>query len=396
MAAPRLQFLWPMLFRPLKPNEAIPHFRLDKGHSPRHFSSCPPHTHPVRQRYGPAREPEPHLREQAAQNVQDTAKANTDTQKPPVKGPLEEEEEEEPPPIIYSTPDRPTTTTSETLDEAMPVSAAPDPPLTGDSKPLDTVLHMPSPAEEESRRPPHLKTPPYVHHFDSYSLVKQLTKGGYAPEQAVTIMKAVRGILTENIELARQSLVSKSNVENETYLFRAACSELRIEVQNSRKSEMEKMRTERNQLQHEVDILNQRLGQETGALKDELKGLFDDRKMAVRNEQRAMDSKIQELNYKITVALNSDARSEVEALRWVLTRRAAITIGVSAFMLFLALRYSTYVHHNQQEEKKKAQKRQPPEQAQDNTAASPPPAPPSGQEASGGELLASTGGVSLG
>lgn len=107
----------------------------------------------------------------------------------------------------------------------------------------------------------------------------------------------------------------------------------------------------------------------------------------------ANDLQIQELNYKITVALNSDARSEVEALRWVLTRRAAITIGVSAFMLFLALRYSSYVHHNQQEDKKKAQKRQPPEQGPDNSPVSP---APSGQEASGGELLASTGGVSLG
>jgi hypothetical protein len=151
---------------------------------------------------------------------------------------------------------------------------------------------MPSPAEEEQRKPPHLKTPPYVHHFDTYSLVKQLDRGGFTPDQSVSIMKAVRGILTGNMELAREGLVSKSNVENETYLFRAACSELQTEIGNNRKGEMEKMRTERNQLQHEVDILNQRLGQETSHLKDELKGLFDDRKMAVRQEQRVMETKV--------------------------------------------------------------------------------------------------------
>lgn len=39
---------------------------------------------------------------------------------------------------------------------------------------------------------------------------------------------------------------------------------------------------------------------------------------------------IQELNYKITVLLNSDAKSEVEGLRWVLTRRAAIAIASMA------------------------------------------------------------------
>ena len=67
--------------------------------------------------------------------------------------------------------------------------------------------------------------------------------------------------------------------------------------------------------------------------------MFDDRKMAVRTEQRGMDSSIQELNYKITVSLNSDMKSEVEGLRWVLTRRAAMAIATMACTSFLASPY---------------------------------------------------------
>ena len=52
------------------------------------------------------------------------------------------------------------------------------------------------------------------------------------------------------------------------------------------------MRRERTLLQHEVDILNQKMTQELLALKDELKGMFDDRKMDVRMEQRTMESKV--------------------------------------------------------------------------------------------------------
>lgn len=52
------------------------------------------------------------------------------------------------------------------------------------------------------------------------------------------------------------------------------------------------MRRERTLLQHEVDILNQKMTQELLALRDELKGMFDDRKMDVRMEQRAMESKV--------------------------------------------------------------------------------------------------------
>lgn len=52
------------------------------------------------------------------------------------------------------------------------------------------------------------------------------------------------------------------------------------------------MRSERNQLQHEVEIINQRMSQDLASLKDDLKGMFDDRKMNVRSEQREMESKV--------------------------------------------------------------------------------------------------------
>ena len=128
------------------------------------------------------------------------------------------------------------------------------------------------------------------------------------------------------------------------------------------------MRIDRAHLQHEVDILNQKLTQDSVTLKDDLSGMFNDRKMAVRMEQRGMDSAIQELNYKITVALNSDSRGEVEGLRWVLTRRAAMAIvGMACMFLFVcsskssdhaivlilgSLRYSSYMIHMQEIERK--------------------------------------------
>ena len=52
--------------------------------------------------------------------------------------------------------------------------------------------------------------------------------------------------------------------------------------------------------------------------------------MSNRMQQQARESAIQELNYKITVGLNSGSKSEVEGLRWVLTRRAAMAIASMA------------------------------------------------------------------
>jgi hypothetical protein len=159
-------------------------------------------------------------------------------------------------------------------------------------KPLETVLNMPPPENMESDRLPHLHPPPYIHHFDTYGLVQRLDSGGFTSDQSTTIMKAMRTILTENMDLARRGLVSKSNVENETYLFKAACSELKTELENNRKGELDKNRTRRALLQHEADILGQKITQDASGLREELKGMFDDRKMTQRNEQRNMENRV--------------------------------------------------------------------------------------------------------
>jgi hypothetical protein len=144
----------------------------------------------------------------------------------------------------------------------------------------------------KSTKPPHLTPPPYIHHFDSYTLVKQLTAGGYTLPQAIISMKAIRTLLASNLDVAQSGLVSKADVENETYLFRAACSELSAEVRNNRRVADEQLRQQRTLLQHEVDILAQRLNQELLTLNDSVRGMFNDRRMAVREEQKAVESRV--------------------------------------------------------------------------------------------------------
>ncbi|KAI1348300.1 hypothetical protein F5Y01DRAFT_328565 [Xylaria sp. FL0043] len=221
------------------------------------------------------------------------------------------------------------------------------------SGPMEAVLHMPPPNESHHV---HISKPTYVHHFDSYTLVKQLQAGGYTQDQAITVMKAIRAILAQNLDVAQEGLVGKSDVDNETYLFRAACSELSSEVINNRRVADEQTRQQRTQLQHEVDILTQRMSQDIMTLKDDVKGMFNDRRMNVREEQRNMESAIQQVNLKISVTLNSDSRSEIEGLRWVLIRRSVLGILFMAILTLSTIRYTTYVSHERQKEaKEKAQ-----------------------------------------
>ena len=171
---------------------------------------------------------------------------------------------------------------------ATPLQAAAEEKMQS-SGPMDAVLHMPPPSKVHH---PHISTPPYVHHFDSYTLVKHLETGGYTKNQAITLMKAVRALLARNLDMAQSGLVSKTDIDNETYLFRAACSELSTEVHNNRRNADEQNRQQRTVLQHEVDIASQKLTQDLMTLRDDVRGHFNDRKMAVREEQRRMEGAV--------------------------------------------------------------------------------------------------------
>ncbi|KAK5118641.1 hypothetical protein LTR85_008106 [Meristemomyces frigidus] len=400
MAAPRLPFLWPMLFKATETySPVVRTARAVSSKRTLHATTRRKQHETIQQRYGPANEPPPHLvggkgvgpsTEQAAGEQTKLPKIGTALQKDGEQEAKADKVEEE-----KSEHDK--RTEPATVEGSMAKPGSPEPKLDSatsrpaeamDEKPTESLLDsIPSPAEQQRQekqeappsgdkapeddhptlsfdehsppiRVPHMEPPRHVHHFDTYGLVKRLTESGWNDAQAVTIMKAVRLMLAENMDLARDALVSKSMVENETYLFRAACAELKTEVTSRRRAEQEKMRTERTQLQHEVDILGQRLGQESGVLKDELKGMFDDRKMAVRNEQRNMESKIQQLNYKITISLQADARSEVEGLRWVMTRRVIIALATVVVMVLGSLRLaSNAAHAKELEAKRKANMR---------------------------------------
>lgn len=78
--------------------------------------------------------------------------------------------------------------------------------------------------------------------------------------------------------------------------------------------------------------------------------MLNDRRMAVRAQSQTRDGEISELNYKISVVLGSEQKSEVEGLRWVLTRRAAMAIGLMAVLILGSLRYGSWKMHEREGE----------------------------------------------
>jgi hypothetical protein len=156
------------------------------------------------ERYGTAKRPPPHLSEGTAET---TDKEPAPTDEASVKESASESTTSEAKALPSPDPKASPVTFPSTSDATVGEGGKP-------ASSLDRVLDVSSPNEPEEAKPPHLQAPNYVHHFDTWGLVKDLEKGGFTPDQTVTIMKAVRALLSENIDLARKGLVSKSNVEN--------------------------------------------------------------------------------------------------------------------------------------------------------------------------------------
>jgi hypothetical protein len=113
----------------------------------------------------------------------------------------------------------------------------------------------------------------------------------------------------------RQTMLTTSDLENESYLFKAALSELRTEVQVLRRNDTQTLQSEATLITREVDALAQRLSEDIGNMKSEISLDMNNRKNDVREEQKAIDMRIQEINNKFTISLG-DVRTDLEAVRW--------------------------------------------------------------------------------
>ena len=253
MSIPRLPFLYPHLFAPVRIHKPVLTLKpLHGTHTPLQkagISTARPHrqeTYP--QRYGTAAEPQPppsmppksqqeiSLADAIEKEVKGDPKAEqksveTPVPKTPQKVAPDSKDKDKPDSsrdaAITATMRDPSGRATE-LDASESHPKQPSPQSISDNqartaKPLETILEMGAPPTEkpEKYKALHMHAPPYVHHFDTFTLVKDLERGGFSEEQSVTLMKAVRGLLAVNLDVAKEGLVSKSDIENVNTLPRS-------------------------------------------------------------------------------------------------------------------------------------------------------------------------------
>jgi len=83
-----------------------------------------------------------------------------------------------------------------------------------------------------------------------------------------------------------------------------------------------------------MDALSTRLREDIGLMKSDIQLDMNTRKAETREEQKSLEIRIQEVNNRLTIALG-DLRTEMEAMKWEMTRRSLLTIFTSASAVLL-------------------------------------------------------------
>ncbi|OZJ02195.1 hypothetical protein BZG36_04757 [Bifiguratus adelaidae] len=173
----------------------------------------------------------------------------------------------------------------------------------------------------------------YKHYFNTYKFVENLEKHGFTHDQAETIMKAIKWKLRASASKIGAEMLSRSDLDNETYLFKAALSELRTEIQILRRNDTVLLQTNLASINRDVEALSQKLREDVANMKSDIQLDMNNRKHEVREEEQRIERRIQELGAKTTIALG-DVRTDLEGMRLETIWKGMIGIIIGSASVF--------------------------------------------------------------
>ncbi|ORY89848.1 hypothetical protein BCR41DRAFT_331038 [Lobosporangium transversale] len=175
------------------------------------------------------------------------------------------------------------------------------------------------------------------HHFNTNKIVSKLESNGFQRGQAEGIMRVIKAFIGQHTNKVRKNMLTRSDLENETYLFKAALTELRTELQILRKNDAAALAIRSEIISREIDSLNQKLREDIANVKNDIAIDMNSRKSDVREEQKQLEIRIQSMSNHYMAQLG-DMRTRMEAAKWEATRKGMVTIFISASFVLLMSR----------------------------------------------------------
>ncbi|SGZ53555.1 CIC11C00000000047 [Sungouiella intermedia] len=169
---------------------------------------------------------------------------------------------------------------------------------------------------------------PYI---DTYEAYKELLRAGFTPSQSDEIISMLIVQLNSKLSKLSTKYSQAYELENEQYLFESAQQELRVDITRNRENHINELINQINALERDFDKVSDELNNHFIQMKNDIQVAINDQKSENTLKSKKIMLRIQETNHKITTEVNMAIRSEIESLRWHLSRWGLIAILVSVF-----------------------------------------------------------------
>ncbi|KAJ2869362.1 hypothetical protein GGI22_000314, partial [Coemansia erecta] len=176
-----------------------------------------------------------------------------------------------------------------------------------------------------------LQDPPYAP-FNTYRLVRLLIEAGYSGGQAKTIMLLFKHQVYETVERVKANMLTKSDLENDAYLFRAALQELRTETQMIRKNDQAILESQLAGIDREIESLAQKINDDIANVRSDIEIEMNNHKHDTSHAMKSLDMKLHELSSKYQFVVG-EMKTDVEAIRLESIRHGLLAAVVTTLVL---------------------------------------------------------------
>ncbi|GAA6008166.1 hypothetical protein JCM11491_001907 [Sporobolomyces phaffii] len=183
--------------------------------------------------------------------------------------------------------------------------------------------------------PPYSGLPPLHTHpfhlpripFSTHRFIRELERQDVPRGTAEALSGLTKKLILREEERVRDELLSKQDLENEAYLFSAALNELKTGSQVKSRNDSITLKSLTASLQRESDGVEQKMKEDMQRLQSDIQLEMNARKEETGTELQGLEMKIMDLNSKFTILLG-EVRTEIEATKWISTRRVMTAIVI--------------------------------------------------------------------
>ncbi|KAJ2487528.1 hypothetical protein IWW37_005207 [Coemansia sp. RSA 2050] len=163
-------------------------------------------------------------------------------------------------------------------------------------------------------------------------MVNGLIQSGFTRGQATAVMAMVRGRVEARVGDVRGAMLTKSDLENDAYLFRAALQELRMEMQMTRKNDQSLLESQSAGVSREIESLFQKTNDQIANLRSDITIEVNNHRHDSGLVMKGMDMELHELATKYQM-LMGEMKTDIEAIKLGSIRRGLITVVLTALFL---------------------------------------------------------------